>query len=110
MWMEKLASGVLRVLTPLGPRFIQLTFWQRVYLLWVFRYFHTLPPKVLTGWQRRVIDQLFASEQFISVSRFDDAPVIGTLESRPLAQVSEGSVAARAADAVSAFAEFRQRP
>ncbi len=110
MWMEKLTSGVLRVLTPLGPRYIHLSFRQRLYLLWIFRHFPTLPPKVLSGWQRRLIGSLFSSPQFISMSRFDDAPIIGTLESRPLAEVSEGSVAAQAADAVSAFAELRQRP
>jgi len=36
MWMEKLAQGVLRVLTPLGPRYLNPSFAQRLYLLWIF--------------------------------------------------------------------------
>ena len=48
MLIGKLSSGVLRVLTPLGPRYIRPTFWQRVYLLWTFRHFDLLPLQVLT--------------------------------------------------------------
>ena len=48
MWMEKLLAGVLRVLTPLGPRYIKLSLAQRIYLLWIFRHFQVLPLQVLT--------------------------------------------------------------
>ena len=43
MWIEKLTAGVIRVITPIGPRFIELSFWQRAYFLWIFRNFETLP-------------------------------------------------------------------
>jgi hypothetical protein len=58
MWIEKLWEGVLRVLTPLGPRYLQPTFLQRVYLLWIFRNFQTLPVKVLTPFQLRFIESM----------------------------------------------------
>jgi hypothetical protein len=58
MWMEKLFAGVLRVLTPLGARYIQPSFAQRIYLLWIFRHFRVLPLQVLTPRQRRVIDAM----------------------------------------------------
>ena len=51
MWFEKLFSGVLCVLTPLGPRYIKPSFGQRIYLLWVFRHFHILPLQVLNSRQ-----------------------------------------------------------
>src|ERR1700726_3510395 len=60
MWMEKLSYGVLRVLTPLGPRYLNPSFAQRLYLLWIFRNFETLPVKVLSPRQQRWIDAICA--------------------------------------------------
>jgi len=84
MWLEKLYSGVLRVLTPLGPRYLRPTFAQRLYLLWVFRNFPTLPVKVLTSRQRRLVESMCADDKFVSFGvGADDAPLLGTLEQRP---------------------------
>jgi len=47
MWIEKLLGGVLRVLTPLGARYIRPALAQRIYLLWIFRNFKVLPLQVL---------------------------------------------------------------
>ena len=90
MWMEKLARGVLRVLTPLGPRYIEPTFWQRVQLLWIFRNFEVLPLQVLTARQQRLIDDLCAEQRFVALSHsilLEDAPVLGTVERRPPIEV-----------------------
>lgn len=90
MCMEKLAAGVVRVVTPIGPRFIELSFWQRAYFLWIFRNFDTLPQQVLTERQQRIIDQLCVEKRFVSSpSSTDDAPIIGTLERIPAMQVEE---------------------
>lgn len=84
MWLEKLASGVLRVLTPLGPRYLKPSIAQRIYLLWIFRNFQTLPVKVLTSRQRRLVETMCAADQFVSFGiGVDDAPLLGTLEQRP---------------------------
>ena len=84
MWLEKLVSGVLRILTPLGPRYLKPSFAQRLYLLWVFRNFHTLPVKVLTSRQLRLIESMCAADQFVSFGiGVEDAPLLGTLEQRP---------------------------
>src|SRR5690348_1409112 len=82
MWMEKLSAGVLRVLTPIGPRYIRPSFLQRLYLVWIFRYFHTLPQQVLSSRQQRLIDRLCTSQEFVSLlsNGFDEAPVLGTVE------------------------------
>ena len=84
MWLEKLSSGVLRVLTPLGPRYLRPTFAQRLYLLWVFRNFQTLPVKVLTSRQRHLVESMWTNNRFVSFGvGMDDAPLLGTLEQRP---------------------------
>jgi len=86
MWMEKLSQGVLRILTPLGPRYLNPSFVQRLYLLWIFRNFDTLPLKVLSPGQQRRIDAMCARHGFLSVlepNGLMDTPLLGTLEQRP---------------------------
>jgi hypothetical protein len=89
MWLEKLADGVLRVTTPLGPRYIELSFWQRVYLIWLFRNFKVLPMQVLGRRQQRVIESLCAAQRFISLPAhgWEEAWIIGTVERRPRVEV-----------------------
>ena len=109
MWMQKLASGVLRVLTPLGPRYVQPSFRQRLYLLWIFRNFPTLSPRVLSPRQQQWMDALCAGQQFVSLKYFEDAPLIGTLESRPATEIGKSEGEDRVRDAVSRFATDRPR-
>lgn len=82
MWLQKLSGGVLRVLTPLGPRYFRPSFAQRLYLLWVFRNFQTLPAKVLNSRQTRLIDTICVRPQFLTL-HVDDLALLGTLEERP---------------------------
>lgn len=91
--MEKLSSGVVRVVTPIGPRYIELSFLQRAYFLWIFRNFDTLPQQVLTERQQRVIDALCVEKRFVSLpSSIEEVPVIGTLERIPVVQLEEESL------------------
>jgi hypothetical protein len=86
MWIEKLADGVVRVQTPLGPRYVMPTFRQRVYFIWMFRHFPILPYAVLCKRQQRLIEQLCSEQRFVSMvyaDGMDEAPVIGTVERRP---------------------------
>ena len=106
MWIEKLFSGVLRVWTPLGPRYLRPSFSQRLYLLWIFRHFQTLPVKVLTSRQRRFVENLWSQDRFVSFRLgVHDVPLLGTFEQRP--PVSEAKVPRRTArevaDAVASF-------
>ena len=102
MWIEKLWEGVLRVLTPLGPRYLQPTFLQRVYLLWIFRNFQTLPVKVLTPFQLRFIESMSQKQGFAqsSLRGFEDMPVLGTLEERPSADSANASTSRRPSTSV----------
>jgi hypothetical protein len=91
MWIDKLAEGVVRIITPVGPRYIRLTLSQRAYFLWIFRHFDKLPQQVLSERQQRFIDQLCVEHRFISLpSSMEEAPIIGTLERIPVMQIEEG--------------------
>ena len=85
IWIEKLTEGLLRVLTPLGPRYIRPTFKERIYLLWIFRNFQVLPMQVLSQRQRRLVDDLCARQNFVSPVSAEgvEAPLLGTFERRP---------------------------
>ena len=112
MWTEKLSAGVLRILTPLGPRYLKPSLAQRIYLLWVFRHFEKLPLQVLTRRQRRLIATLCDEQRFISLLD-EEAAILGTLERRPPVD-REIVIPTRSASPVSdagasLVAEFRQR-
>jgi hypothetical protein len=83
MWIERLLYGVLRVLTPLGPRYLGPSFLERAYLLWTFRNFTSLPLAVLNHRQQKLVGQLWSQQKFVSLS-FDNGlfeqPLIGTVE------------------------------
>src|SRR5215510_6361972 len=90
MWIDKLAGGVVRIVTPIGPRYMELTFWQRVYFLWIFRYFDKLPQQVLSARQQRLVDSLCVEQKFISLrATIDKSRLIGTLDRLPLKQIEE---------------------
>lgn len=112
MLLQKLASGVLRILTPLGPRYLRPSFAQRIYLLWVFRNFQTLSAKVLTRRQLRLIETICAEDRFVSFGvGVEDAPLLGTLEQRPpvAEAVPPRRPSASVADSVAPFAADARR-
>lgn len=85
MLLDKLSTGVLKVLTPLGPRYIKLSFSQRLLLIWIFRHFEMLPLQVLNHWQQSLIDALCIQQRFIAMYPVGDGEgfsVIGTVERR----------------------------
>jgi hypothetical protein len=114
MWIEKLSFGVLRVLTPLGPRYLRPSLAQRIYLIWVFRNFQTLPFKVLNSRQQHLIESMCAENRFVSMGvGIDDAPLIGTLEQRPPVaseKTSPRRPSSSVQDAVTPFATDVRRP
>jgi hypothetical protein len=115
MWIEKLSGGVLRVLTPVGPRYIRPQLSQRIYLLWIFRHFAMLPLQVLNQRQQELIDALCAKHRFVSSPppvELADSPVLGTVEWRARTEVavlppSRPNQSVRAA--VAGLAGMRQR-
>lgn len=83
MWTNKLRWGVLRLVTPVGPRYIQPSFLERLYLLWVFRNFTVLPQNVLSRRALNLIENLCMRQHSGShgfLYAITDQPVIGTVE------------------------------
>jgi TonB family protein len=62
-----------------GLVYAQASGWARVYLLWTFRNFRSLPQKVLNPRQQELITALYRTSSQTSPRQFDDA-LIGTVE------------------------------
>lgn len=113
--IEKLSVGMLRVLTPLGPRYLKPTFTQRIYLLWIFRNFPTLPVKVLSARQLRWIHAICVEHEFLVFppNRQGDIVILGTLEQSPAADAANllpRRSTVRGGEAVAPFtADLRRR-
>jgi hypothetical protein len=87
MWTERLSGRVLRVLTPLGPRYVKpSSSRERLYLAWMFRHFPRLPERVLSPRQQKLIDRLCSKGDFAfapDVESSKEVPLIGTVERWP---------------------------
>lgn len=84
MWIGKLSSSVLRVMTPLGPRYAKPSSKERIYLAWIFRHFPTLPEQVLTPRQQKLIERLEREFAFVpDTKHLSELPLIGTVERHP---------------------------
>ena len=60
--------------------------------MWIFRNFPTLPAEVLSPRQKQIIERLCAEQKYLArpqVNRFEDAPILGTFESRPAASLEQ---------------------
>ena len=99
MWLNKLRWGVLRLVTPVGDRYVRPSFWERVYLLWVFRNFSALPQNVLSRRAHALIGNLCMRQHSGSqgfLYSITDQPVIGTVERVPQFGLAETQAGAKA--------------
>lgn len=76
---EKLRTGLVELRTPLGSVYVTPSFWQRVYLVWTFRNFRTLPKQVLNRRQQHVIENLCRAP-ILSRTRPLGTSLIGAVE------------------------------
>jgi len=107
VWLEKLSNGVVKLVTPVGARYLRpATFWQRLYLFWVFRHFANLPQVVLSRRTQNLIRELCAQQSSYSDCLPQDAPLLGTVER--LGQPLVGDVAAQEKGPVAAAAFSRR--
>jgi len=92
MLLAKLSTGVLRLQTSLGPRYIKPNFFERLLLVWIFRHFEVLPLQVLSYWQQSLIDALCIQQKFVAANLASDGEnftVIGTIERRPTMEIEQ---------------------
>lgn len=81
MQMRKNLRGVLEVVTPSGTHYLSPTLSERMFLIWIFRNFRTLPLNVLTDAQRRKIENMATAYRRAEPYRCDE--IIGTIEALP---------------------------
>jgi outer membrane biosynthesis protein TonB len=78
--LDKVESGCLILETQQGPVRIELSFRQRLYLLWTFRHFRHLSAKLLNSRQRALVNVLFRNNSGALASPNDQLPVIGVID------------------------------
>jgi TonB family protein len=55
---QKIRTGLVELRTHMGSVYVSPSFWERIYLLWTFRNFQSLPKQVLNRHQQHLIDKL----------------------------------------------------
>ncbi|MGA8152694.1 MAG: TonB family protein [Terriglobales bacterium] len=87
---QKIRTGLVELRTSTGSVYAKPSFWERVYLLWMFRNFHCLPKEVLGLHQRRLIDKLCrAAVRQRSIAHTD---IIGIVENVQLMMLPKADV------------------
>lgn len=79
MFLDRLQSGFLLFQTRQGLVRVELSFWQRIYLLWTFRNFRRLSTPLLNSRQRAMVNTLFRNNAGVSHSH-DPLLAIGVVE------------------------------
>lgn len=77
--VEKIEAGVVELRTDVGRLYVCPSSWQRAYLRWTFRNFHTLPRQVLNERQRRLIETL-SRTAIVSAEAIPPSAIIGVVE------------------------------
>jgi TonB family protein len=77
---QKLRTGIVELRTDVGPRYVTLSLWERIYLLWTFRNFHSLPKQVLNRRQQQLIDELCRSAMAERNGASPGDSIIGVVE------------------------------
>ena len=80
MFLTRLQSGFLLFEIEQGLVQVELSFWQRVYLLWTFRNFRHLSISLLNSHLRALLTNLFAKGESVAPNAPDPALVIGVVQ------------------------------
>ena len=86
---QKIRTGLVELRTNVGSVYVSPSFWERVYLLWTFRNFPSLPKQVLNRREQQLIDKLCRAEIVGRTKPMAEAVVIGTVENVDVKQSSE---------------------
>ena len=96
--LQKIRSGLVELRSSQGPLYVSPSFWQRIYLLWIFRNFHRLPMQVLDRRQQQLIEKLGRTALVARQGPIARSSLIGSVEnfrtaaSAPSAMPSAGKV------------------
>ncbi len=78
--VSKLENGVVELRTDVGRLYVCPTQWQRLYLRWTFRNFHSLPQQILNRRQKRLIERLSRTALFTAAEPVPSSAIIGIIE------------------------------
>jgi TonB family protein len=77
---QKVRTGLVELRTHIGPVYVSPSFWERIYLLWTFRNFQSLPKQVLNRHQQQLIDKLCRAAILSRNGPIARTSIIGTVE------------------------------
>lgn len=80
MSLDRLEFGVLLFQTAQGSVPVELSFWQRIYLIWTFRHFRRLSIPLLNSRQAGLVKRLYRKNPRVPVHSYDPWLVIGVIE------------------------------
>jgi TonB family protein len=83
---QKIRTGLIELRTDIGRVYVRPSFWERIYLLWTFRHFRSLPQLVLNHRQRQLIDKLSRTAIASRNEPISRTSIIGAVENMCLMQ------------------------
>jgi TonB family protein len=98
--VSKIEQGVVELRTDVGRLYVYPRGWQRLYLRWTFRNFHSLPQQILNHRQKRLIENLSRSAILTTSERVPASAVIGIVENMTVLALPSASELAEAAKTV----------
>lgn len=98
--VSKIEQGVVELRTDVGRLYVCPRGWQRLYLRWTFRNFHSLPQQILNRRQKRLIENLSRSAILTPSERVPTSAVIGIVENMTVLALPSTSELAEAAKTV----------
>jgi hypothetical protein len=108
MSIRRQLRGVLEVIAPSGTHYLSPSIAERLYLVWLFRNFRTLPLTVLSPTQRRRIEAIAAKYRRANPISCDE--ILGTVELvSPPKKPVQSAISAVTRPATQPAAHFKSR-
>ncbi len=98
--VSKIEQGVVELRTDVGRLYVRPTGWQRWYLRWTFRNFHSLSLQILNRRQKRLIENLSSSAILTPAEHVPVTAVIGIVENMTVLALPSTAEMAEAASTV----------
>ena len=98
--VSKSEQGVVELRTDVGRLYVRPTGWQRLYLRWTFRNFHSLSLQILNRRQRQLIENLSRNAILTPAEHVPATAVIGIVENMTVLALPSTAEMAEAATAV----------
>jgi TonB family protein len=105
--VSKIENGVVELRTDVGSLYVCPAQWQRLYLRWTFRNFHSLPLQILNPRQKRLIESLSRSAIVTPTERVPVSAIIGIVENMRVLAPAMAETAEPAKPAKPAVAEAK---